>query len=510
MLPSKKPTRILIVEDDEDDFLIISGCLKDIPDSNFLIDWCYNYDESLRRMFGEGYDIYFVDYLLGEKTGLDFLGDAIASGCEDPIVLLTGIDSREIDIKAMTTGAVDYLIKSEINTEKLERCIRYSLERSAALKAIKANERKFYSIFEKSKDAFFLTDEDLVFRDVNSATSDFFKYSKTELLQLSLYGLLARQELVPLLEEQLARTGEVDDQEVEFLTRTKERKTCILSLSQQFKADGELYIQGIIHDITNLKRIERATLQIEKLRSTALLLRTLAHEVRNPLTNINLSVEQLKPEIGDGLAGDAGIYLDIIIRNCNRIDALISELLDLARPGDILLKRASLQEIMDKSLAAASDRLALNGIRVELSYPEEGSYIMADVEKLKIAFLNIIINAIEAMPRESGRLAVSISREESFYKLLIRDNGSGIPEENLSRIFEPYFTSKKNGFGLGLAATWNIIRSHKGSIDVYSHADEGTSFIILFDKAPVEEDIRQSLAGIGPVPDGSETEDATC
>ncbi len=483
MFPQKPPTRILIVEDDEDDFMIINGCLKDIPDRDFVIDWCYNYDDALHRMFGEGYDIYFVDYLLGEKTGLDFLRDAIRNGCEDPIVLLTGIDSREIDVKAMTTGAVDYLVKSEINTEKLERCIRYSLKRSASLKAIKTNERKFYSIFEKSKDAVFLADENLVFRDVNSATSEFFKYSKEELLQLSLYALFARQESIPLLEDQLMRTGEDDDQEVELLTRTKERKNCILSLSQQTHASGEAYIQGIIHDITNLKRIERATLQIEKLRSTALLLRTLAHEVRNPLTNKNLSVEQLKPELGEGVGGDAGIYLDIIMRNCNRIDVLISELLDLARPGEISLEKASLQMILDKSLAAASDRLSLNGIQLELVYPEQASHIMADVEKLKIAFLNIIINAIEAMPKESGRLIISIVQEADFYKVMIRDNGSGIPEENLSRIFEPYFTSKKNGFGLGLAATWNIIRSHKGSIDVFSHAEEGTTFITIFDKA---------------------------
>ncbi len=81
------------------------------------------------------------------------------------------------------------------------------------------------------------------------------------------------------------------------MTRDKERKNCILSISRETYPSGERYIQGIIHDITNLKRIERATFQIEKLRSTATLLRTLAHEVRNPLTNINLSVEQLKPEI---------------------------------------------------------------------------------------------------------------------------------------------------------------------------------------------------------------------
>ncbi len=482
MLPQKTLTHILIVEDDEDDFLIISGFIRDIPDRQFSIDWCYTFDEALRRMLSGEYDLFIVDYILGGKTGLDLLRDAIEGGCENPIILLTGIDNREIDMKATVLGAADYLVKSEVNTEKLERCIRYALERNSYIKTIKANERKFYSIFEKSKDAVFLADENLIFRDVNSATSDLFKYSKEELLQLSLFSLLSREDSIESLKDQLERTGEIEDKEIGLITKTMERKYCILSLSRQLYSGGEAYVQGIIHDITNLKRIERATLQIEKLRSTAMLLRTLAHEVRNPLTNINLSVEQLKPELPEGGTGDAGIYLDIIMRNCNRIDVLISELLDLARPGEISLSKTSLQEIMDKSLAAASDRIALNGIRLDLSYPEKPARIMADKEKLKIAFLNIIINAIEAMPKESGNLTISVAEENGYCKVVIRDNGSGISEENLSRIFEPYFTSKQNGFGLGLAATWNIIQSHKGSIDVYSHTGEGTSFIMQFER----------------------------
>jgi len=480
MLSPTLPTRILIVEDDEDDFLIIKACIRDIPEKEFLIDWCYQYDEALDRIRQGSYDIYFLDYLLGEKTGLELLGDAVAMGCEDPLVLLTGIGNRDVDIQAMTIGAVDYLVKSEINTEKVERCIRYALERSTYLKALKANERKFRSIFERSKDAVFLAGEDLVFRDANAATCQLFKYNKEELKELSLYKLFARQESAALLQEKLQKKGEVEDEEIEMLTRSREKKNCILSISRQANPNGETYIQGIIHDITNLKRIERASFQIEKLRSTATLLRTLAHEVRNPLTNINLSVEQLKPELN---SEDANIYLDIIARNCGRIDGLISELLDLSRPAEISLQKASLQSIIDTTLAAASDRIALKNIRLDLSYPDQPAYIMADIEKLKIAFLNIVINAVEAVPKELGNITLSIKEEGLQYKVFINDNGSGITEENLSRIFEPYFTSKTNGFGLGLAATWNILQSHHASIDVNSQPGEGTSFILVFEQA---------------------------
>lgn len=480
MLSAVSPTRILIVEDDEDDYLIIEACLRDIPDKEFLIEWCYDYDEALRRIGDGRYDIYFVDYLLGEKTGLELLGEAIALGCEDPLVLLTGIGNREVDVQAMTIGAVDYLVKSEINTEKLERCIRYALERSAHIKALRANERKFRNIFERSKDSVFLADEDLIFHDANTATCELFKFNKDELTELSLYNLFVRKDAAALLKAKLHQTGEVEDEEVELFTRSKEKKNCILSISRQEHSDGGTYIQGIIHDITNLKRIERATFQIEKLRSTATLLRTLAHEVRNPLTNINLSVEQLKPELN---SEDANIYLDIIARNCGRIDGLISELLDLSRPAEISLQRASLQSILDATLAAASDRISLKSIQLDLAYPENPAFIMADMEKLKIAFLNIVINAVEAVPRDNGRIMVSIVDGNAQFKVFINDNGSGIPEENISRIFEPYFTSKTNGFGLGLAATWNILQSHRASIDVNSQLGEGTSFVLTFEQA---------------------------
>lgn len=481
MPASNLPTRILIVEDDEDDFLIIEACIKDIPDKTFRIDWCYDYDEAIKRIGQCGYDIFFVDYLLGARTGLELLKEAIGMGCEEPLVLLTGIGNRDVDVQAMNIGAVDFLVKSEINTEKLERCIRYALERSAYIKALRVNERKFRNIFERSKDAVFLTTDDLVFRDVNAATCELFKYSKEELLQMSLYNLFARKEAAVNLKDRLSVTGEVEDLEVELLTRNKERRNCILSISWQVNSTGDTYIQGIIHDITNLKRIERATFQIEKLRSTATLLRTLAHEVRNPLTNINLSVEQLKPEMD---SEDANIYLEIIARNCGRIDGLISELLDLSRPAEISLQKTGLQEIIDSTLAAASDRIALKNIRLELAYPEQPAFVMADKDKLKIALLNILINAVEAVPPKSGVITIAVREEvPQHYKVSINDNGGGIPEENISRIFEPYFTSKTNGFGLGLAATWNILQSHRAGVDVSSQLGEGTSFMLTFEQA---------------------------
>lgn len=103
--------------------------------------------------------------------------------------------------------------------------------------------------------------------------------------------------------------------------------------------------------------------------------------------------------------------------------------------------------------------------------------IYADKEQLKIAFLNIIINAVEAM-EEKGKLSVKLSESAVNYQLLITDNGCGISSDNLSRLFEPYFTAKKNGLGLGLAATMTILQLHNATVEVQSKLGEGTTFNI--------------------------------
>jgi PAS domain S-box-containing protein len=250
--------------------------------------------------------------------------EALRQNCEQPLILLTGMGNQKIDLEAMQAGAYDYLVKLEINTEKLERCIRYSLERASALKVLRSNERKFRSIFERSKDAVFLTDESLIFKDVNDITSEMLGYSKDELMVLTLNQFFAGSEQAEQINSQLRSEGIVEDVEVEFINRNRETLQSILSLSMEMDADDNLYVQGIIHDITKLKTAEKATLQAEKLGAANRLVRALAHEVRNPLNNINLSIEQLGQE---NLGENGTIYMDIISRNSKRINDLITELL---------------------------------------------------------------------------------------------------------------------------------------------------------------------------------------
>lgn len=476
--PTNQPVRILIIDDDEDDFILTSTFIQAIEDRTFEIGWCYSYKEALEIIGRKEYDLYFVDYRLGAKTGIDLLREACQVNCEEPIILLTGKGNSAIDKQAMEMGAVDYLVKSELTTEKLERCIRYSLERAVTIKALKANERKYRNIFEKSKEAVFTTTETLLLKDVNEAMSNLIGAEKEKMLGTSLYEIIEGEHFHHAIREQLALHGEVNDLEVEIYNTKGKKRNCILFLSLEKDNHDDRYLQGILHDITNQKKTERATLLAEKLAATGRLVRTLAHEVRNPLSNIHMSLEQLtgitKP--------DDKIYLEIIERNGKRINDLITELLTSSRPTEVVFKKMPLQAIIDETINAALDRITLKQIKLHVNYPDHACYISGDKEKLKIAFLNIIINAIEAINHLNGELHLHVIQNEENYSVEITDNGCGIPPENLSKLFEPYFTSKRNGIGLGLASTLNILQSHNAVVEVKSKVSIGTTFIVSFNR----------------------------
>src|SRR5439155_9809663 len=170
----------------------------------------------LELMKNRSSDIYFIDYRLGAKTGLDLLKEAIAAGCEEPVILLTGKGNHTVDMEAMRVGAMDYLVKGELNEEKLERSIRYALERSASVKALRANERKYRNMFERSKDMVFTADTEGGFKEVNSATTDLVKFSKEELVQLTIYDLFVHKRDQEKFRYFFTERGEVNDMETEI------------------------------------------------------------------------------------------------------------------------------------------------------------------------------------------------------------------------------------------------------------------------------------------------------
>ena len=470
--------KILIVDDDEDDYLILSDYVRSIEGCNFSIEWCQEYNEALGKIGDHNYDLYFVDYRLGHENGLQILEKVSKLSHYSPVVLLTGKGNKSIDIQAMKLGATDYLIKSDLTTEKLERCIRYSLDRAKGLNEIKASENKYRNLFEHSKDALFIADNGLKFKEVNQSACDLLLADKKFLLKESLFSFISNDSEKDIINNFLAADKNIAEFEIEMEDLNRHIKSCILSVSLQRNADGDQFVHGIIHDITNIKNAEKLNIQAQKLAANERLVRILAHEIRNPLNNIRLSADHLKLKEEKEKA-----LITIIQRNSIRINQIITELLDSTRATDLIFEKHSIQDILEDSLASAMDRINLQNIKVNKEYTEQPLEIIADRSKLKIAFSNIMINAIEAMEPQKGQLNIGISNGNGKITVYVKDNGKGIPKEYISKLFEPFFTLKKNGMGLGLAAAFSIIQSHKGTMQVESNVNAGTKFLMNFETA---------------------------
>jgi signal transduction histidine kinase len=218
----------------------------------------------------------------------------------------------------------------------------------------------------------------------------------------------------------------------------------------------------------------------EKFAATGRIARRIAHEVRNPLTNIDLAIGQIKSEM-NYVDENANMLFGMVSRNSKRINQLITELLNATRFSELNYQPVSVNTIIDDALELAKDRIALANIHIEKNYSSHMCDISADAEKLKIAFLNIIVNAVEAIEGEGGLIKIVTKTEESTCVVEISDNGVGMDEAALGKLFEPYFTTKQKGNGLGLANTQNIILNHKGNIHVESTPGKGSTFIIKFD-----------------------------
>jgi signal transduction histidine kinase len=215
---------------------------------------------------------------------------------------------------------------------------------------------------------------------------------------------------------------------------------------------------------------------IEKFAASGRIARTIAHEVRNPLTNISLASEQLKEIYGENEDGE--VLLGMIGRSVNRINQLVSDLLTATRMEQLEYAPADINLLLDETLVLAQDRIELNHIKVEKDFNQNLPLLQLDKEKMKLAFLNLIVNAIEAMKNDSGLLQLHTFKQGDECVIEVKDNGAGIDSETMEKLFEPYFTSKMKGNGLGLTHAQNIIINHKGRISVQSKPGQGTKFTV--------------------------------
>jgi two-component system sensor histidine kinase HydH len=282
------------------------------------------------------------------------------------------------------------------------------------------------------------------------------------------------QEIRPVI-QQLDTDRVVTEQEIVCRTGGEREIPLGVSGARIITEDGRFLGKIVIlRDLREVRRLQQEIKRKEKLAAIGSLAAGVAHEIRNPLSSIKgfatLFRARFDPKSDDHEAAE------VMIHEVDRLNRVVTELIEYARPSHIAARKTDLGELVEHSLSLIRHDLDAAQVRVEVDIPETIAEVFLDPDRMQQCLLNIYLNAVQAMP-EGGTLGIQGFRtEDGRTGLRVSDSGKGIPKEDLSKIFDPYYTTKNQGTGLGLAMVLKIVEAHGGEIDVVSEEGQGTVF----------------------------------
>jgi two-component system sensor histidine kinase PilS (NtrC family) len=274
-----------------------------------------------------------------------------------------------------------------------------------------------------------------------------------------------------------------EDQElrrVELSVRRRDGASQILGVSLSRLTDRRNETRGRIinfQDLTELRRMEREMQRAERMATIGQLAAGIAHEIRNPLASISGSVELLRQ--GPQVTGDDRALMEIVNREIDRLNDLITQLLEYASPRPRQVVDFDLAVLLDETVRVFQQDKGFAGVEVARAAAPAGPIAMAaDPAKLRQVTWNLLRNAAEAAAQGGKHVTVSLIVDDGSAVIEIGDDGTGIAPEHVPRIFDPFFTTKKRGTGLGLATCQSIVTEHGGTIEVTSEVGKGTRFSV--------------------------------
>jgi len=231
-----------------------------------------------------------------------------------------------------------------------------------------------------------------------------------------------------------------------------------------------------LHDLESVREIESELELSRRLAAIGRLTSGVGHEVKNPINAIVVHLELLRNKL-DGSDGRALRHLEIIQSEIQRLDRVVQTLVDFSRPVELQLQEQDLREVVSSVLTLASAELETRSVQVSSNLPSASVIANIDSDLMKQALLNVVLNGGQAMA-DGGRLEVRLTGDARTASISVHDEGEGIPEEVRQKIFDLYFTTKREGSGIGLAMTYRILQLHNGEVDVQSQPGKGTTFVL--------------------------------
>ena len=230
----------------------------------------------------------------------------------------------------------------------------------------------------------------------------------------------------------------------------------------------------IMRDTEPVRRIGDEIEMSRRLSASSRVTRGVAHEVKNPINAIVLHLQLLQNKLAQQ-EPDTRRHMDIIDSEIRRLDRVVQTLVDFTRPRDLHLEEIDLRRLLEDVAQLAAPDAGQHGVTVDLHMPEQSLPVKVDIDLMKQAILNVVINGVQAMP-QGGVLTISARRQNGMAMAEVQDQGKGIPKDLHDKVFELYFTTKKEGSGIGLAQTYQILQWHYGSVDFETGDTTGTTF----------------------------------
>jgi len=427
-------------------------------------------------------DVYLVDSVLLGENFLDKLATFSFTLSPSPTLLLADNIQDSKAYSSIKNFVSDYLSKSHLTASSLHNSITYAIESVDLKRRIEQTQRRYESVFYNALDPSIFLLPNLVIDDFNNAFSSLFPDISTS-SQFELKKLFKDEEEYEEVYKSLSENVAVDrniqiirPDNSFFLAHMKINPILEPNLGEEGVENKLVGFHANFVDISYEQRLNQIKERVKYVSSTYRLARTLAHEIRNPLTNLNLSTSQLEELIQ---IEEAELYLDIIKRSGERINNLITQLLHSSEQVELKKKMVSLKGILQELARESRDRCKLKGVKLVESYlSSQDIKVECEPERIKLALSNIVNNALEAIEDNVGEITLDFEPDHGFAVISIIDNGIGMDEETIERLFDPFYTKKPEGVGLGMTSVQTIITEHSGEIDIESQPNQGSTFYI--------------------------------
>jgi len=340
-------------------------------------------------------------------------------------------------------------------------------------------------LMSKLQDGLMLFDRDSRVVLVSAPLEGFLNRPRRELLGRTVQELFDRKSMFgSALLNAFERKRPISQREFE----TTSGKRVQLSLDFVQEQTSQIGALLIMRDAESVRRIGDEIEMSRRLSASGRLTRGVAHEVKNPINAIVLHLQLLQNKLAQQ-EPDTRRHVDIIDSEIRRLDRVIQTLVDFTRPRDLHLEEMDLRRLLDDVALLAGPDAEQHGVTIERHMDESPLPVKVDSDLMKQAFLNVVINGVQAMPN-GGLLTISAHRDNDVIIVEVQDQGAGIPKELHDKVFELYFTTKTEGSGIGLAQTYQILQWHYGSVDFQSAETTGTIF-------------RFQIPAMGPLPQGN-------